>query len=285
MDHALADLARWNSDRTWFYGHRNQAVIGSEFDFLQEPPRAISVTPSARLENLTARYCSRPSNEVCAIATARNEGLYVLEWLAHHRSLGIQTFFIYSNDNDDGSDALLRRLSEAGMIYYLKSVVGPKTLPQYKAYGHALSVLPNVLDYCWSLIVDIDEFLLLDHCRFAALSAFLALHDQQDNNAICLNWKIMGPSGQAKWSAELLWHRFPHCIVREDTIKCLFRPHHFMHSHAPYPLAIRTMSIDIRDSEGLLSLELLYRGARSRRFRASGRRAGLGQPLPLRYQT
>ena len=260
VDHALADLARWNSDRKWFYGHRNQAVIGSEFDFLQEPPRAISVMPSARLENLIARYCSKSRYDVCAIATARNEGLYLLEWLAHHQSLGVQAFFIYSNDNDDGSDALLRRLGEAGVIYYLRSVVGSKTLPQYKAYGHALSVLPNILDYRWSLILDIDEFLLLDHHQFAALSDFLAFHDQQENNAICLNWVIMGPSGQAKWSADFQRHRFPHRAGQDRHIKCLFRPHHFSHSHAHYPCAVQTMPIDIRDSQGYCHVNYYIEG-------------------------
>ena len=46
----------------------------------------------------------------------RNEGVYALEWLAYHQSLGIDEFFIYSNNNDEGSDALLKRLSGAGVI-------------------------------------------------------------------------------------------------------------------------------------------------------------------------
>ena len=91
-----------------------------------------------------------------------------------HKAIGIETFFVYSKNNDDGSDALLKRLSEAGVIYWLKSVVADGTSPQFKAYNHALNVLPQILDYEWALFIDLDEFLVLNPDRFAGLTDYVA---------------------------------------------------------------------------------------------------------------
>ena len=37
----------------------------------------------------------------------RDEGLVILEWVAHYRALGFDTIVVYTNDNTDGSDDLL----------------------------------------------------------------------------------------------------------------------------------------------------------------------------------
>ena len=54
------------------------------------------------------------------MTAVRNEGLYLVEWLAYHRQLGVDAFFIYANDNDDGSDALLAALSRAGVVNWIR---------------------------------------------------------------------------------------------------------------------------------------------------------------------
>lgn len=33
-----------------------------------------------------------------AILTQRNEGAFLLEWLAHHRAIGFTDFLVFSND-------------------------------------------------------------------------------------------------------------------------------------------------------------------------------------------
>ncbi len=55
----------------------------------------------------------------------RNEGPYILEWLAHHRAIGVRDALIYSNDCDDGSDALLDLLAGAGMATAREAMRSP----------------------------------------------------------------------------------------------------------------------------------------------------------------
>ena len=52
--------------------------------------------------------------KILSASTVRNEGPYLLEWIAWHQVLGVTDFLVYSNDCDDGSDLLLNRLAEHG---------------------------------------------------------------------------------------------------------------------------------------------------------------------------
>ena len=47
---------------------------------------------------------------ILAVLTVRNEAAFLLEWLAHHRAVGVTDFLVFSNDCQDGTDAMLDRL-------------------------------------------------------------------------------------------------------------------------------------------------------------------------------
>ncbi|MBL4556550.1 MAG: glycosyltransferase family 2 protein [Rhodobacteraceae bacterium] len=49
----------------------------------------------------------------------RDEGPYVLEWLAWHKAIGVTDFVVFTNDCTDGTDALLDRLDAAGEVMHL----------------------------------------------------------------------------------------------------------------------------------------------------------------------
>ncbi len=64
-----------------------------------------------------------------ALTSARNEGSYLLDWIAYHRSIGFDHIFIYTNDNTDGSDDLLDRLAYTGAVTWLRNELGSHSLP------------------------------------------------------------------------------------------------------------------------------------------------------------
>ena len=45
------------------------------------------------------------------VSTMKNEGPYLLEWLAYHKSIGIDDFCIFSNDCTDGTNLMLTGLT------------------------------------------------------------------------------------------------------------------------------------------------------------------------------
>ena len=123
-------------------------------------------------------------------------GRYILEWVAHHKALGFEHCFIYSNDNVDGSNRLLQALSIAGEITWLRNVVAAGTRPQWKAYNHALQMLPEILDYEWTLVIDLDEFFELDYTVFDHVDAYLRWCQHGSVDAIALCWFVLGSNAE-----------------------------------------------------------------------------------------
>ena len=225
-------------------------IIGPEYDPLDgEELFSRYRTFPARL-NVHLRERVVPRHRACVIACARNEGLYLLEWVAHHLAVGFDRIFVYSNDNTDGSDALLDALHRHGAITWVQSRMGEGVRAQAKAYAHALRVSADTLDYEWTLPIDLDEF-FLPHLRFGTVGAFLDWHETRPVDAIGINWRMVGSNGQARWRDDLMFHRFPRGRVAIDQhMKTLFRTRKFIHSYPHDPIAPWGVPFEFRNASG-----------------------------------
>ena len=226
------------------------AAIGPELDRLALDGAGGEYVSFPHWCTVLARRAIRPSRELCMIACARDDGLYLLEWIAHHRSIGVEQFFIYTNDNTDGSDKLLRALAAAGEIRLIENLLRLGAFsPVYKAYGHALSMNPEVLDYRWCALIDSDELIGFDHDRFASLRDYIAWQESQPVNAIALNWLIFGSGGALRWKAEPMLSRFRDRYC-EPSVKTIFRPQNFHHAIGHFPITARASEVLCRDATG-----------------------------------
>ncbi|HBD0355695.1 TPA: glycosyltransferase family 2 protein, partial [Escherichia coli] len=52
----------------------------------------------------------------CIGAIFKNEGPYILEWIAYHQSIGVDRFYIVDNVSNDTSSELLCDLHSLGII-------------------------------------------------------------------------------------------------------------------------------------------------------------------------
>jgi hypothetical protein len=183
-----------------------------------------------------ARAATPPRRMACILATARNEGAYLTEWIAHHRAIGFEHIFLYTNDNTDGSDDLLRLLADAGIISWFRNQVQPDTLPQHRAYGHALSVMPDILDYRWTMIVDIDEFAAFDTRTFHSMPDYILWQEQRRADAIALSWKLHVALPNDVWRDRPSTERFP---LRETAldphVKMIFRTNRAWNANPHHP--------------------------------------------------
>lgn len=126
------------------------------------------------------------------ITTARNEGPFLLEWLAHHLGAGATDVLVYSNDCEDGTDAMLDLLAGAGVLSHVRHAAPPGKSVQWQALRAAWRhPLRKAAD--WVLGIDLDEFVNIHVAghRFADLIA--ALPDGTD--AIALPWRFFGDNG------------------------------------------------------------------------------------------
>lgn len=201
--------------------------------------------------NVALRHGVIPRYQSCVVATARNEGLYLVEWIAHYKAISFDRIFIYSNDNNDGSDDLLKLLADAGEIVWIKSEVSKGTRAQWKAYGHALRVMPDTLDYEWTLFADIDEFFVPNPDIFSSVKDFLNWHQIHQVDAIAVNWLIFGANGHNRWTDDLVVRRFTTSSGDANLhIKTFCRTNSFIQSYPHNPLTHRHAPFVFRNARG-----------------------------------
>lgn len=95
--------------------------------------------------------------KITAVTCVKNEGPFLVEWIAFNRLIGVTDFLIYSNDCDDGTDRLLDAMAADGLVTHLPN---PATNGKYQveALRHARrQQVVTSADWLW--IADVDEFL------------------------------------------------------------------------------------------------------------------------------
>ena len=64
-----------------------------------------------------------PHGQVTAVSMMKDEGPYVIEWVAHHLAVGFTDLLVYTNDCSDGTDDMLIRLEELGLAHHRRNVI------------------------------------------------------------------------------------------------------------------------------------------------------------------
>ncbi|MBA6125306.1 glycosyltransferase family 2 protein [Pseudomonas fulva] len=147
------------------------------------------------------------TSPILAIAAIfKNEGPYILEWLAFHRAVGIDRFFIADNDSTDGSSELLAALEKIGIITLVPFPSIPGVPPQLPAYQKIIDCYANKAD--WFAFIDADEF-IYPTCGDTSVKTMLnQISEIPDIGAIAINWAIYGSSNQKNYNTGLVISRF-----------------------------------------------------------------------------
>ena len=163
---------------------------------------------------------------ILGILTVRNEGGFLLEWLAHHRACGFTDFLVFSNDCDDGTDAMLDRLAAMGWLTHVRNDGPHDEGPQWAALK-AADRHPLMQTADWVLFFDIDEFVNI-HVGNRTVPALLAA--LPDADAITLTWRLFGNAGVVHYTdapvTEIFTRAAPavlHWPWRAALFKTLFR--------------------------------------------------------------
>lgn len=137
------------------------------------------------------------SRRTTAVLTVRNEGAFLLEWLAHHRAVGFSDFLVYSNGCEDGTDKILDQLQDLGVLTHIPNN-GPydKSGIQFTALK-AADKHKLVKKADWLLCLDIDEFVNI-HAGDGTLEALFTALPKAD--AITLTWRLFGNSDTVRFS-------------------------------------------------------------------------------------
>jgi hypothetical protein len=188
-------------------------VMSAALDFLGDRREIEDWTAARALNHLVLKRI-RPSRRAAVVCSMRDDGIYALEWIAHYQALGFEGIFIYTNDNADGSEHLLRRLAGHGVITLVESETAGTVRPEVKAFEHALNLLHDLRDYEWVLFVDSDEFFqpgaAYRHCVANVLDALAARFPSEPPSAVVYEWLWFNSGMVFERRPGLLLERFQH---------------------------------------------------------------------------
>jgi hypothetical protein len=141
---------------------------------------------------------------VLAITCMKNEGPFILEWVAHHRAIGIRDFLIYTNDCDDGTDELLDCLQGHGILTHRLNNEWKGKSPQQAALNKAQREdLFRAAD--WVVHFDVDEFINIKTGN-GRIHDLLAM--APGAGAFTLTWRTFGHNGVIEFKDEPIIGQF-----------------------------------------------------------------------------
>jgi hypothetical protein len=94
---------------------------------------------------------------ITAVTCVKNEGPFLIEWIAFNRVIGVTDFLFYSNDCTDGTDHLLDRLAALGVVCHLPNPAKGRNFQMEALKDAKRQKIVTEADWVW--IADVDEFL------------------------------------------------------------------------------------------------------------------------------
>lgn len=177
--------------------HRDGAVsqIVPKSSLIEHPPlmdlarNAFGHTPE-RMPQMAAKPAAEGRGKAVIVTTMKNEGPFILEWLAHHRAIGFDGVLVYTNDCTDGTDTLLDLLQAKGLVEHRDNPFRemPGLKPQHAAFQSA-ETEPLVTSADWIVCMDVDEYVNIKTGDGTLDALFAAVPDA---NMIAMTWRLFG---------------------------------------------------------------------------------------------
>ena len=225
-----AEHARKHADLAQVNGHKPAAAQAGLSEIAQRvlPPLAVEkfhhlkTTPFAPHNNLGAvqedapgapyppappRTLAEGSSGTVIVGCMKNEAPYIVEWVAYHRAIGVDNFLIYTNDCTDGTDQILHRLQQMGVVEHRNNDDWRGKSPQQHALNMSLKE-PVVKNADWLMHIDVDEFVNV-RCGNGTLQDFFDAAPEATN--VAMTWRLFGHSGVTRLEDRFVIEQFDRC--------------------------------------------------------------------------
>lgn len=139
---------------------------------------------------MISRTANQPRYRFAMVAIVKNERQYLPEWIAYHRLIGFEHFYIADHGSSDDTELLLAKWQSQGLVTACQWE--PEERAQILWYQHVLEHHGHESTYM--AFMDVDEFLVHPHCDrpLEWLAPTLA---SEEVGAVAINWRIFGSSG------------------------------------------------------------------------------------------
>ncbi|MEX0285529.1 MAG: glycosyltransferase family 2 protein [Paracoccaceae bacterium] len=144
------------------------------------------------------------------VGCMKNEAPYILEWVAYHRAIGVDNFLIYTNGCEDGTDEILDRLQEMGVLEHRLNNDWKGNSPQQYALNQSLKE-PVIQQAEWIIHIDVDEFINV-RTGDGTLDALFA--EVPDATNIAMTWRLFGHNGVERLEDKFVIDQFDSCAPK-----------------------------------------------------------------------
>ncbi len=138
------------------------------------------------------------------VTAMKNEGPFILEWAAYHLSVGFDQFLVYTNDCDDGTDAIWARLTEMGFGAHVVNdrikQRGVQKTTLMRADDHPLRAGAE-----WISCLDCDEFLNIRRGDGSLDDLFA---QTPDAHVHMISWRRFGAAGHIGYTDKPVTEQF-----------------------------------------------------------------------------
>ena len=165
---------------------------------------------AAAFEPLPPRALAPGSSGNVIVGCMKNEAPYIVEWVAYHRAMGVDNFLIYTNGCEDGTDEILDRLQEIGVLQHRLNDDWKGNSPQQYALNRSLKE-PVIVNADWIIHIDVDEFMNV-RCGNGTLEDFFARVPDATN--VAMTWRLFGHNGVRELSDDFVIDQFDACAPK-----------------------------------------------------------------------
>ncbi|MEP2889221.1 glycosyltransferase family 2 protein [Tateyamaria sp.] len=144
------------------------------------------------------------------VGCMKNEGPYIIEWVAYHRAMGVDNFLIYTNGCEDGTSELLDRLQDMGVLQHRSNDGWKGNSPQQYALNQSLKE-PLIKNADWIIHIDVDEFMNVRTGNGTLQDFFDAVPDATN---VAMTWRLFGHNGVTDLADEFVVDQFDHCAPK-----------------------------------------------------------------------
>ncbi len=176
---------------------------------------------------------------ITAVTCVKNEGPFLVEWIAFNRVIGVTDFLFYSNDCTDGTDRILDRLAEMGMVTHLPNPAQGRNYQMEALKDAKRQEVVSGADWIW--IADVDEFLNIHTGRGTIPDLIGACGDPQ---AISVTFQFFANAGVERFEDRPVIEQFTRshnpdiwCAETAQEVKTLIRqdfPVKYYGAHRPF---------------------------------------------------
>lgn len=168
----------------------------------------------------------------------KNEGAFLLEWVAWQKMLGFDDILVVHNDCDPVFKEMLACLDAAGWITAQEHFPNEGRLPGPSAQ-RCIKKHPLVKRTDWFFLCDVDEYLVI-HDGDHTVPSFLKDRHLRETGFV-VQWKTFGTSDKHSWKDKFLHRTFTNAAETKHSANMfyksfIYQPRNFkrLGAHEPY---------------------------------------------------